>query len=440
MSAQGDNGHLIRFDAISDDRLWPGITFANVKDRENRLTFVRVRNARIAVNCQSSSPVIEMSEFTQNAEALRIEGAFSRPLISKNAVYKNRDAAITVSDGAAPRILENSVHDNEKAGLLVQSAAPEIAQNMISRNQQNGIVVRGGEAVIRQNNFLDNQPYNIAGEMTGASVKAPDNWWGSVKVPDILTGIQGRVDIRLVLDAPYPKGKSLPLTIMDKKLSGTISADTYLILSHSPYRVTKDVVIDGGATLTVEPGVVLEFEQNTSFITRNGGVIARGTREKPIIFTAASASPAPGFYASAVRFSEATKVNSSFTYCIVKYAATAFDIYAGSPEISLSHIAHSSQNAVYCRKDATPALSYNTFASNAGEGAITVVGAANPKIFNNNFISNAVAVQSFSSIHIDARHNWWGASPPDPKMIWGENINIKPWLYKAEPKAFGENR
>jgi hypothetical protein len=204
--------------------------------------------------------------------------------------------------------------------------------------------------------------------------------------------------------------------------------------------VAKDVVIDGGATLYIEPGVVVEFEQGTSFITQNGGIVARGTREKPITFTAASSSPAPGFYVSAVRFSESTKVNSAFAYCIVKYATTAFDVYTGSPEISYSYIAHASQSAVYCRKDAAPVLSYNTFAQNQGEGAVKCVGSANPRIFQNNFIDNTVAVQTFSSIYIDARNNWWGSDPPDPKIFWGENINTKPWLEQANPEAFTERR
>jgi hypothetical protein len=35
-------------------------------------------------------------------------------------------------------------------------------------------------------------------------------------------------------------------------------------------------------------------------------------------------------------------------------------------------------------------------------------------------------------------NNWWGNKPPDQNMIWGENINIKPWLEKEENKAFKE--
>ena len=440
ISARGDNDSIIRFDSAEENQLWPGISFASVKDRENHLAFVRVRNARTAVLCQASSPTIEKSEFTQNQEAIRIQGAFSKPIISKNALYKNKGVVISVSDGAAPRIVENTINDNDNTGLMLSSSAAEISQNTITRNKNNGIVVKGAPAVISQNNLVDNQPYNLFGEMKGAPAKALNNWWGSAKMAVVLSGIHGRVDVGSVLDGPYPQGKALAVPILDKKLEGAIQADAYLILSHSPYRVAKDVVIDGGATLYIEPGVVVEFEQGTSFITQNGGMVARGTREKPITFTAASSSPAPGFYVSAVRFSESTKVNSAFAYCIVKYATTAFDVYTGSPEISYSYIAHASQSAVYCRKDAAPVLSYNTFAQNQGEGAVKCVGSANPRIFQNNFIDNTVAVQTFSSIYIDARNNWWGSDPPDPKIFWGENINTKPWLEQANPEAFTERR
>ncbi|PKN69867.1 MAG: hypothetical protein CVU54_07480 [Deltaproteobacteria bacterium HGW-Deltaproteobacteria-12] len=436
INASGDNDHIINFDALGEGQSWPGILFANVKDKENIIKFVRIKNALTAINLQASSPKIEMSEFTQNNEVLKIQGAFSKPEINKNSLYKNRGIAVSVSDGAAPVIIENSIQDNDNTGLLVQSAAPEFVQNTLARNSNNGIIVKGAGINISRNNIVDNKPYNIVGNMSGAAVKALDNWWGSAKILEVLAGIQGRVDISSVLDCPYPQGKSLAINALGKSLSGRIQTDSYLILSNSPYRVTKDVVIDGGATLYIEPGVVVEFEQKTSLIAEDGGIIARGTKENPIIFTAAASSPSPGFYNNAVRLSKQTKVNSSFAYCIIKYATTAFDIYAGSPEISYCQILYSAQNAVFCRKDAAPVLFYNTLAENHGEGAIKCVGMANPKINFNNFVGNTVALQSFSTIYIDARNNWWGANPPDQNMIWGDNVNIKPWLVKEEPQAF----
>jgi len=440
LDAQGDNEHIINFDTFTEGKLWPGIVFSNVKDKGNSIKFVRVKNALTAVDCQASSPTVEMSEFTQNNEVLKIQGAFSKPVIAKNSIYKNKGVALLIVDGASPLIKENSIQDNENTGLVVQSAAPEFVQNSLSRNNNNGIVVKGAGINISQNNIVDNKPYNIVGNMTGASVKAQDNWWGSSKMLEVLAGMQGRVDISTILDAAYPQGRSIPVTIIGKNISGTVKTDSYLILSNSPYRVLKDVIIDGGATLYIEPGVVIEFEQKTSLIVEDGGIIARGTQENPIMFTAAASSPTPGFYNNAVRFSKQSKVNSSFAYCIVRYATTAFDIYTGSPEISYCQIINSAQNAVFCRNDATPILFYNTFAENHGEGAVKCVGMANPKINNNNFAGNTVAIQSFSTIFIDARNNWWGADPPDQNMIWGDNINIKPWLAKEEPKAFRDKK
>ena len=86
LMAKGNTDSIITFDTYADFKSWAGITFAGVKDRENKMEFVRMRNARIAVNCLSSSPLIERSEFTQNGDAMHVAGAFSKPLISKNAI------------------------------------------------------------------------------------------------------------------------------------------------------------------------------------------------------------------------------------------------------------------------------------------------------------------------------------------------------------------
>jgi hypothetical protein len=204
--------------------------------------------------------------------------------------------------------------------------------------------------------------------------------------------------------------------------------------------VTGDVIIDGGATLYIEPGVEIQYDSKTAIITEDGGVIARGTKENPILFTASAATALPGSFTHAVRMMKTTKINSAFAYCIVKYATTAFDVYFGSPEITSCHIAHNAQSGIYCRNDAAPKISYNTFIGNLGEGAIRCVGSSNPSIHYNNFIKNTVAVQTVSSIYIDARHNWWGESPPNSSVLWGDNINIKPWLKKPDERAFAEKQ
>ena len=441
IAAKGSKEHLITFGAAEEGKTWEGLVFNNVKEKENFLQFMRIKNAKVAIACQASSPRIEDSELTDNNTALRISGAFSRPDVQRNTIHKNKEASVSIIDGARPLLSENIISDNIREGVYIEAAAPTLRRNVIVRNQGNGISVHKSNAIISENRIMDNRPYDMMADMTGEPVSSLDNWWGSATVLDILSRIRGKINIATILDGDYPAGKTTKLPIMDSALGGPIDRDSFLILSNSPYRVAKDIVVTGGATLYIEPGVALFYDQNRSITVEDGGIIAGGTKDFPILFTASGTSPMPGFYASAVRFTKPTKVNSVFSNSIVRYAVTAFDIHYGTPEISYSLIAHNSQSGIFCRNDSAPKITYSTFLNNSGEGAIRSVGMSKPVINYNNFINNDFAVQAFSSIYIDARYNWWGDSPPDEKYILKnseDSINIKPWLEKPEEKAFKE--
>jgi len=443
LKAEGDGEHVILFDAAAEGGTWKGIVFKNVKDKENNVRYLRVRNAEAGITCEASSPRIEHSELAENLVAVRIAGAFSKPRISHNTIQKNREAAVMVFDGAQPVITENRIIENEKGGILVKGSSPVIVHNEISRNRGSGVVLQRSQASVTENNITDNEPFNMSADMTGESVPAMKNWWGTAKGADILASIKGKINVGTVLNAPWPGGKDIELPILASSLGGAVKADSFLILANSPYRVVQDVVIDGGATLYVEAGVEIRYGQNRAINVEDGGIMAKGTKAAPIVFTASTPSPSPGFYSSAVRFLKKTQVNSAFSYCIVKYAETAFDIHYGAPDFSYCHIAHNAQSGLFCRNDSAPKITYNTFTGNRGEGAIKSVGMSRPFIQHNNFVNNEVAVQTFSTIYIDASNNWWGRNPPDLNIIWGDpdkNIKIKPWLTTPERQAFSEKK
>jgi len=436
LNAVGDEKHLIHFEG-SDGVNWEGLLFNDVREKENLIRFCAIKDAKTGIVCQSSSPRIEDCELTANIVGMKVTGAFSRPYIVRNAVHKNDSTGILIDGGSQPTLIQNKIRNNTGGGIKISNAEPVIKQNTIIQNSGSGVKVHYSQASITENNIYDNNPFDMAGAMTGDAVKARDNWWGNTNGLDILSKIKGKIDIRSVLNGAYPEGKSLDLPILDPGLGGMISSDSYLTLSNSPYKVIKDLLVDNGSILYIEPGVKITFDQNTSIITRDGAVVARGTKDNPILFGASGSSPSPGFYTNTVRFTgKETKANSFFEYCIVKYAKTAFDVEYGAPEISYCYIASNSQGGIYCRNDAAPKIFYNTFADNRGEGAIRCVGMSKPVIHYNNFVKNSVAVQALSSIHIDARHNWWGADPPDKNLIFGDNINIDPWLNAPEEKAF----
>ncbi len=68
------------------------------------------------------------------------------------------------------------------------------------------------------------------------------------------------------------------------EVSGTITSSTTWTLQDSPYTIVSELTIAAGVTLTIEPGVVVQFADDTG-MTVDGTLIARGTAAEPIRFT-----------------------------------------------------------------------------------------------------------------------------------------------------------
>lgn len=437
--ARGDKESMISFDAVEGAK-WEGIRFRNVKEKENLLRFTRIRNAVLAVGMEASSPAVDSCEITGNEDGIQVSGAFSKPKITATSVHGNKGAGIAVVADAKPVISESKISDNGRGGIVIQNGAPRIERSTIIQNRGTGIKADRSQAVITLNNIYDNKPLDMEGMAAGEAVSARDNWWGDKGI-GVFKRIKGRIDALSILNAPYPEGKPVDLPILGSTLDKAISTDAFLILSNSPYRVTRNIAVEKGAILSIEPGVFIQYNPGTAIVVSDGAITARGTAESPIVFTAAGASPSPGAYHSAVRFEKAAQTSSSFEYCVIKFAETGIDVLYGTPDIHFSQISDSSQCGIAAGNDATPKITYNTFLRNHGQGAISCQGRSIPLIRNNNFVQNDFEIQALSTKYIDARNNWWGEAPPNENSILKDNdnsINIKPWLNQPEPRAYKE--
>ncbi|RJP26715.1 MAG: hypothetical protein C4520_00280 [Candidatus Abyssobacteria bacterium SURF_5] len=73
-------------------------------------------------------------------------------------------------------------------------------------------------------------------------------------------------------------------------VSRNIEKDTIWFARKSPYQITNDIKLIEGATLEIEPGVIVEFYPEKS-LEINGSLRAVGTPAKPILFTAHTETP-----------------------------------------------------------------------------------------------------------------------------------------------------
>jgi hypothetical protein len=91
---------------------------------------------------------------------------------------------------------------------------------------------------------------------------------------------------------------------------GPINVNTTWTSINSPYVLTCDVVVTGGATLTIDPGVVVQFGPNMRLKAQNGTISAIGISSSHIALT--SISDPPGF---GVELDFPSSGNGIFTYC-----------------------------------------------------------------------------------------------------------------------------
>ena len=141
------------------------------------------------------------------------------------------------------------------------------------------------------------------------------------------------------------------------ELSGIISADITLTKQGGPYTFTGPVIVNGGVTLTIQPGASLVL--GAYYLVVNGTLQARGSVSDPIRFTGGSASVTPiTFTLFSSKWNE-----QNATGCIIEntvFNATGIEIQSASPKInnctfSKNGIVINTQNLV-----GSPIVSNNT--------------------------------------------------------------------------------
>lgn len=170
----------------------------------------------------------------------------------------------------------------------------------------------------------------------------------------------------------------LALAFADTSISGTISASATWNLAGSPYIINGTVNIYGTAipVITIEPGVTVKFNSGAALIighpnvtTYKGGMIVNGTETQPVLFTANSDTPSPGFW-NYIRCNQYMLAdNVVFNYANFEYGGSSnglFDVNGGNPKFYNCTFRNSANYGMYHTSTSSAFIQDCIFQNNNG--------------------------------------------------------------------------
>jgi len=203
------------------------------------------------------------------------------------------------------------------------------------------------------------------------------------------------------------------------EVGGTINTDTTWTLAETPFAIIGDVVVEAGATLTIEPGVTVKFSGPYA-LTINGNLVAQGEVDQEIIFTSDQVLPVAGDWKGIefINIQQNSGIGAHvINHCLIEYATNGVYAEYALPIIQNSFLQNNT-NALVLSHEADARVRNNVITENDVGISLTSDSDTQfprPNITDNTILNNATnnLVANNESITqidvtIDVSTNWWG--------------------------------
>jgi hypothetical protein len=225
------------------------------------------------------------------------------------------------------------------------------------------------------------------------------------------------------------------LLMADTVINANITASATWDLAGSPYIINGNRTISGSTNpvVTVEPGVVVKFNSgatlyigSTSSSSVGGGLIVNGTAENPVLFTANSDTPAPGFWNYLRTNVHASTDQVVCNHAIFEYGGSSsglWDINGGNPQFTNCTFRYSAAYGIY---------HYSSSASATVQGCLFQDNLGYPLHFNadlaykigtgNTFVNNGQQRILLRNENVETGQTW--LAQPVPYELTG-NLSVR---------------
>ena len=372
-------------------------------------------------------------------------------------------------NGGTATISSGTIAHNGSYGIYVGSGSNVAVNSAAVYSQSNGLYVDGGTLALNFTEVATSSSYGIyqgSGTSTIISNSIHNNGYGLYAIGGVLARTYN-IFANNTVDT-YINGATGGIS-----KSGTVTQDETWANTIFPYIIgSSGLTVTTGATLTINPGVVVKFDGTTSTLTVNGSLRAEGDASDIIYFTSSkddlvggdsnldgASSGATGDWSDVVIGSSGT---GTISYAVARYGGHTTGILndgGGTLNVSNAEVATSNQYGIYVTGGtanvAATALHHNFDGATVNAGTLNIsssdirqngTGVAGAGIYVNsgtaNVTGNAIhigqdqlGVFNNTGVAFTADNNWWGTDVTAGSCDMGycsdgvSNVTVNTWRH-----------